>query len=76
MLNYFKSQSAIMALIVLAAILAGLSTVPSDAAQKTASSVKAAHKPRAVELIGLDQLNERFQNDAGKVRLVVLVSPT
>ena len=71
-----KRWPAITALIVSAAILVGLSAITCDAAQKVGSSAAAVRKSRAVELLSLDQLKERFQNDAGKVRLIVLVSPT
>jgi hypothetical protein len=62
--------------IVLAAILI-VGTLPSSiAAQKRGRSGAASRKTRAPELGRIDQFKEAFQNDAGKVRLVALVSPT
>jgi hypothetical protein len=36
----------------------------------------AASKTKVLSLSGLDPLKEKFQRDAGKIRLVALVSPT
>lgn len=63
-------------LIVLAAILIGDTLPSSIAAQKRGRSAAASRKARAQELGSIDQFKEAFQKDAGKVRLVALVSPT
>lgn len=70
-----KRCPASITLIALLAILCGVGSGTSDGAQKVRSGA-AARKSRAVELIRIEQLKEVFERDAGKVRLVALVSPT
>ena len=64
------------ALIALAAILFGISPASSIRAQKRSRSAAAVRNPRLSELVSITQLKEAFQRDAGKVRLVALLSPT
>jgi cytochrome oxidase Cu insertion factor (SCO1/SenC/PrrC family) len=71
-----KQWLATITLMVLAAILFDLGGTTSNAAQKSRGSAPARRKSHAVELGGIDQLKEAFQRDAGKVRLVALISPT
>jgi hypothetical protein len=65
------------ALIALAAILFGINPASSiSAQQKRSRSAAAVRNPRLSELVSITQLKEAFQRDAGKVRLVALLSPT
>jgi hypothetical protein len=64
------------ALIVFAAVLFGVCLAPGKAAQKPGRSAPASRKARAVELRSVEQFKDAFQNDAGTVRLVALISPT
>jgi len=69
-----------LALLAVVAFLC-MHSFPSNffAAQKTGGQKKplAAKKAvRVIELRGIDQLKEAFQRDAGKVRLVTILSPT
>ena len=64
------------ALIVLTAILFGVSLPPSKAAQRRGRSAPASRKALAPHLGSVEQFKDAFQNDAGKVRLVALISPT
>jgi hypothetical protein len=64
------------ALIVLAVILFGISADTCNAAQKRGRSAAASRKARMPYLGSVEQFKDSFQNDAGKVRLVALVSPT
>lgn len=63
-------------LILLAVTLFALSADTSNAAQKRSRSAAVSSKTRIPELDGVDRFREAFQNDAGKVRLVALISPT
>ena len=71
-----KQRVATITLVVLAAILFDASATASHAAQKPRRSAQAGRKAQAVELSDIGQLKGLFQADAGKVRLVTLVSPT
>ena len=42
----------------------------------TTTAAYAASKPELEELRSIDDLRSRFERDAGKVRLVLLLSPT
>jgi hypothetical protein len=64
------------ALIVLAAILFGVAPPSSNAAQKHGRSAAISRRSRTPELGSVEQFKVSFQNNAGKVRLVALVSPT
>jgi hypothetical protein len=64
------------ALIVLAAILFGVTPPSSNAAQKRGRSAATSRRSRTSELGSVEQFKVSFQNNAGKVRLVALVSPT
>ena len=63
------------ALILLVAILFALSADTSNA-QKPGRSTAVKGRARAIQLAKVEQFKEAFQNDAGKIRLVALVSPT
>jgi len=63
-------------LIVLAAILLGVSLQSSNAAQKRGRLAATSRKSRLPELGSVEKFKESFQNNAGKIRLVALVSPT
>ena len=65
-----------LALIFVAAILSVTSTAHQNAARKSHRSHPASRASRIHELVDVDQLKKRFHDDAGKVRLVALVSPT
>jgi hypothetical protein len=65
-----------LALIFVAALLSVTSAAHQNAAQKSHRSRPASRTSRVHELVDVDQLKRLFQNDAGKVRLVALVSPT
>lgn len=64
------------ALMLSAAILFAFSAETSKAAQKRGRPTTASRKARAPELGSVAQFKDAFQNDAGKLRLVALVSPT
>jgi hypothetical protein len=64
------------ALILLAAILFAFSAETGNAAQKRSRSTTASRKARAPELGSVAQFKDAFQDGAGKLRLVALVSPT
>ena len=63
-------------LLVLAAILFVVSLPSSNVAQKRGPSAVASRKARAPKLGSVEQFKDAFQNDAEKVRLVALISPT
>jgi hypothetical protein len=65
-----------LVLILLAVILFGISADTCNAAQRSGGSAAASRRERMPELRSVDQFKEAFQKDAGKVRLVALVSPT
>lgn len=65
-----------LVLIFLAALLPMTSTAHQTAAQKSHRARPVSRASRVHELVDVDQLKKLFQNDAGKVRLVALVSPT
>lgn len=71
-----KQRVATITLTVLAAILVDPNATASSATRKPRQSAQAGRKAHAVELGGIGQLKGVFQSDAGKVRLVTLVSPT
>jgi hypothetical protein len=60
----------------LAAILLGISAVEANASQKPNRLASASRKSRISAPGSVDQFRKAFENDAGKVRLVALISPT
>jgi hypothetical protein len=64
------------ALAVFASIIFAVNLPPTNAAQKHRRSPALSRQTRAPELGDVGQFKEAFQADAGKVRLVALVSPT
>ena len=62
--------------LLLGVILFGLGSLRSNAAQKPRRSASARRQAVIPELNTIDQLKEAFERDAGKVRLVALLSPT
>jgi hypothetical protein len=70
-----KNWAARATLILSAAIMLGVSSGEINASQKP-NRPPTNQKVRARKLGSVDQLKEAFQNDAGKVRLVALISPT
>jgi|GEM_PF-1222926 len=69
-------RPAFILVLLATAILFCLNPSPTNAAQKRSRATAAIRKPRPVELHSVDQLKEAFESDAGKIRMVVLVSPT
>jgi Tfp pilus assembly protein PilE len=65
-----------LALIFVAALLSVTSAAHQNSVQKSHRSRAASRTSRVHELVDVDQLKKFFQDDAGKVRLVALVSPT
>lgn len=65
-----------LVLIFVAALLSVTSTAHQNAAQKSHRSRPASRASLVHELVDVGQLKKLFQNDAGKIRLVALVSPT
>jgi hypothetical protein len=63
-------------LILSAAIMLGVSSGEINASQKPSRTATASRKARIPKLGSVDRFKEAFQNDAGKVRLVALISPT
>jgi hypothetical protein len=63
------------ALILLIAILFALSADTGNA-QKPSRPTAERGRARAINLASVEQFKEAFQSDAGKIRLVVLISPT
>ena len=63
-------------LIGLAAMLLVATLPSSNAAQSRGRSTVASRYHRALELGTAEQFKGAFQRDAGKVRLVALISPT
>jgi len=63
-------------LIFVAALLSVTSAAHQNATQKSHRSRPTSRISRVHELVDVDQLKKRFQDDAGQVRLVALVSPT
>lgn len=61
--------------ILLVAILFTLSADTSNG-QRPGRSTAVKRRARAIQLANVEQFKEAFQNDAGKIRLVALVSPT
>jgi hypothetical protein len=59
-----------------AAILLGVSGGEINASQKPNRTAPASRRSRIPKLGNVDQFKEGFQHDAGKVRLVALISPT
>ena len=68
-------RGARITLILLAAILLDISTAEANASQKP-NRVSTASRKARIQLRNVDQFKEAFQNDAGKIRLIALVSPT
>lgn len=71
-----RLRFAITTLIASAAIPFGVSGLANAGVQRAGRPQTRISRPRLVELRTIDQLKEVFERDAGKVRLVVLVSPT
>ena len=64
-------------LLVFAFIIFAVNLAPANAAQKhRRSSGAVSRQTRAPQLGDVEQFKAAFQTDAGKVRLVALVSPT
>ena len=63
-------------LIFVAALLSVTATAHQNGAQNSRRSRPPSRASRVHELLDVDQLKKRFQNDTGQVRLVALVSPT
>ena len=64
-------------LFVFAFCISGVGVLPTNAAQKHRRSTTAVSSQAGAPRLGnVRQFKEAFQNDAGKVRLVALVSPT
>ena len=62
-------------------LIASAAVVSSSVAQTrdakiTRQSTRTKQKPGVTELRSIDQLQDKFRQDRGKVRLVVLISPT
>lgn len=62
--------------LLLGAVLFGLDPSTSSGAQKSRRSASARRQAAIPELLSTDQLKEAFERDAGKVRMVALLSPT
>ena len=63
--------------VVFVSIILGGSLLPGNAAQKHLRSASAERRQTVTSRLGnVGQFKEAFQKDAGKVRLVALVSPT
>ena len=69
-----RSQWALIS--VLAAMVFVIGLPSTAAAQKRGRSTATAGKVRHPEPGSVSQFKDAFQNDAGKVRLVALISPT
>ena len=67
-------RAAITSIVLVVGLFGSAAT--NVAAQKPGRRTAAARKSRIAELASIRQLKEAFENDAGKVRLVALVSPT
>ena len=63
-------------LVVFASIIFGVSLPPSKAAQKDRRSTAVSRRTAAPQPGNAAEFKEAFQTDAGKVRLVALISPT
>ncbi len=62
--------------ILVGTVVIGHAPSPSSAAQKSRRSVSARRNAAILELGSIDQLKDAFERDAGKLRLVALLSPT
>lgn len=70
-------MKALKMFVVFVSIMFGVSLLPSGAAQKHRRSTTVESRQTGAPRLGnVEQFKEAFQNDAGKVRLVALVSPT
>ena len=58
------------------AVLCGISALQTSAAQRPRRVTPNRHQAAITELRTTEQLKEAFERDAGKVRLVALLSPT
>lgn len=74
--NHLNRLRRALVLISVAALLSATSAARSNSAQKSHRSRPASRASRVNELVDVGQLKKLFQDDAGKVRLVALVSPT
>ena len=78
-MNRKLAHRAIMLLAVIASAVIPVGFNDAFAAQKAAAHKKpppAKPAARVIELRDIDQLREAFRGDAGKVRLVMILSPT
>jgi hypothetical protein len=78
-MNRKLANRAIMLLTVIASAIIPVCFNDAFAAQKAATHKKpppAKPAARVIQLRDIDQLREAFQGDAGKVRLVMILSPT
>jgi hypothetical protein len=70
-----KHRISCPTLILLAAILVGVSASEINASQNARRYSTPGRKSR-IQLRNVNHFKEAFQNDTGKVRLVALISPT
>ena len=68
-------KRALIALL-LGAALYGISPLQASAAQRPRRLAPERHQAAITELRTTEQLKEAFERDAGKVRMVALLSPT
>jgi hypothetical protein len=71
-----KLRFAIVALISSAVIPFSISALANAGVQTTRRPQPRISRPRLRELRSIDQLQEVFQRDTGKLRIVALLSPT
>ena len=62
--------------IVLAIVMFGALVMTSQAAQAPRGSATVRRKSRRTPILSIDQFKKAFQDDVGKIRMVVLLSPT
>ncbi len=65
-----------VAMVLSLGIVFGFGYSAVSGAQKSKRPAVARHQAAIPELHSIDQLKEAFERDAGKVRLVALLSPT
>jgi hypothetical protein len=63
----------ILGALIVAAFVVALSACASSGGAETRSAARTA---KVAELGGVSDLRERFNEDSGKVRLILLISPT
>lgn len=74
--DLLKLALAIATLIASSAIPFAVSALVHAEPQTLKPSPPRTGRPRLIELHGIDRLQEAFERDAGKVRIVALLSPT